>query len=92
MALATTPKTLRTSFKDLEKKPPSAGIHPIRGFVFFEELCQASSSGGFSQSWIFNMRVSERLGSLVFIQKHFFPKNPAAIQGELQLTGFHPQT
>ena len=25
----------------------------------------------FIQSWIFNMRVSERLGSLVFIQKHF---------------------
>ena len=27
------------------------------------------------------MRVSERLRSLVFIQKHFFPKNSAAIQG-----------
>jgi hypothetical protein len=26
---------------------------------------------GFIQSWVFNMRVSERLGSLVFIQKHF---------------------
>ena len=36
---------------------------------------------GFSQSWIFNMRVSERLRSLVFIQKLFFPKNSAAIQG-----------
>ena len=36
---------------------------------------------GFSQSWIFNMRVSERLESLVFIQKHFFPRTQQLPRG-----------
>ena len=36
---------------------------------------------GFIQSWIFNMRVSERLGSLVFIQKHFFQRTQQLSRG-----------
>jgi hypothetical protein len=36
---------------------------------------------GFIQSWIFNMRVSERLGSLVFIQKHFIQRTQQLSRG-----------
>ena len=57
---------------------------------FFWRILPNVKLRGFSQSWIFNMRVSERLRSLVFIQK-LFSKEFSSYPGELQCTGFHLQ-
>ena len=40
-------------------------------FFFWQSFAKRQAQG-FIQSWICNMRVSERLGSLVFIQKQLF--------------------
>ena len=92
MPVGCTPKTSHTGFKHLMKKAQAPAFIQREFLCFyFGRALPNVKLRGFIQRWVLNRRVSERLGSLVFIQKHFFPKNSAAIQGELQFTGFHLQ-
>ena len=61
-------RVLRIWWKNLKRRYSSNKI-------FFGRTLPNVKLRGFSQNWIFNMRVSERLRSLVFIQIHFFQKN-----------------
>ena len=82
MAVGCTPKTSHTGFKHLMKKA-QAPVFIQREFwcFYFGRALPNVTLRGFIQSWIFNRRVSERLGSLVFIQKHFFQRTQQLSRG-----------
>ena len=54
-----------------------------------EELCQTSSSGVSSKVGFSTWESVKGWGHWFLSRNIFFPKNSAAIQGELQFTGFH---